>query len=184
MAHSSRAAAKAGPAAGHQYSAIFEQAVAFVLADRIEGGYVNDPRDPGGETNFGISKRAYPGENIRELTRAGAISIYHRDYWQACACDALPPALGVATFDCAVNQGTGVAVRLLQTALRVKADGIVGPRTLAAAQAADVFEVLMDLLSWRLRRYAFTANASVYMRGWSKRVLYLLHFLMNQVEVG
>jgi lysozyme family protein len=164
--------------------AIFAQAVGFVLKEHIEGGYVNDPRDPGGETNFGISKRSYPAVDIKGLTRDDAIAIYKRDYWDACKCDDLPPEVAVAMFDCAVNQGNGAAKRLLQRALKVKSDGIIGPKTIAAAKRANALELVMDFLSWRLKRYANTANATTYMRGWSKRVLYLLTFLTTEIEVG
>ncbi|MFV1530507.1 MULTISPECIES: glycoside hydrolase family 108 protein [unclassified Phaeobacter] len=170
-------------AAAKASATIFEQAVGFALKEQIEGGYVNDPRDPGGETNFGISKRSYPKVNIKELTREDAIAIYKRDYWDACKCDELPPEIAVAVFDCAVNQGTGIGARLLQKALRVTADGIIGPKTLAAAHRADTAELVLDFLSWRLRRYAHTANSTTYMRGWSKRVLYLLNFLTAEIEV-
>ena len=161
---------------------IFDQAVAFVLEDRIEGGYVNDPRDPGGETSFGISKRSYPKVNIKSLTRDGAISIYKRDYWDAAGCDTMPPKIAVAVFDCAVNQGVGIAKRLIQKAAGVGADGIIGPKTRAAIGRANQEDLVVQFLGWRLRRYAFTANASIYMRGWSNRVLYLLAFLNTELE--
>lgn len=80
-----------------------------MLKDQIGGDYVNDARDPGGETNFGISKRSYPRVNIRDLTRDDAVAIYRRDFWDASNCDALPAKLAVALFDCAVNQGPGIA---------------------------------------------------------------------------
>lgn len=160
----------------------FDQAVAFVLQDRIEGGYVNDPRDPGGETNFGISKRSYPKENIKGLTRARAIELYRRDYWDKPGCDKLPPKLAVALFDCAVNQGAGIAPQLMQRALGVTADGIIGPVTAAAAAKADQDDAVIQFIGWRLRRYAFTANASTYMRGWSNRVLELHRFLLTKLE--
>lgn len=161
---------------------IFDQAVGFVLLDRIEGGYVNDARDPGGETNFGISKQAHPKENIKGLTRARAIEIYKRDYWDAPGCDKLPPKLAVALFDCAVNQGAGIAPQLMQRALGVTADGIIGPVTIKAAAKADQDNTLIEFLGWRLRRYAFTANAATYMRGWSNRVLQLHRFLLTDFE--
>ncbi len=166
--------------AQHAPQSVFEQAVGFVLKDRIEGGYANDARDPGGETNFGISKRAHPGVNIRELTRDGAIAIYKADYWDKVGCDDLPPRIAVALFDAAVNQGPGIAVKLLQKALGVTADGIVGPLTVAAAERADEGELVVQFLGWRLRRYAFTANASTYMRGWANRVLYLQRWLTSE----
>lgn len=163
---------------------LFEQAVGFVLKARIEGGYVNDPRDPGGETNFGISKRAYPHENIRALTRERAIEIYRRDYWDAVGCEGLPPKLAVALFDCAVNQGAGIAPVLLQRALGVTADGIIGPITRKAAAAANEDDALVQFLGWRLRRYAFTAGAATYMRGWANRVLELQCFALTGLEAA
>lgn len=160
----------------------FDQAVGFVLRERIEGGYVNDPRDPGGETAFGISKRSYPKENIKGLTRARAIEIYKRDYWDAPGCEKLPPKLAVALFDGAVNQGANIAPQLMQRALGVTADGIIGPITIKAATKADQDNALVEFLGWRLRRYAFTANASTYMRGWSNRVLDLHRFLLTEFK--
>lgn len=177
-------AAKANQTAKDAENPIFDQAVDFVLKERIEGGYVNDPRDPGGETNFGISKRSYPKVNMKTLTREGAIAIYKRDYWDAAGCDELPPKVAVAVFDCAVNQGVGIAKKLLQRAARVTPDGAIGPKTLAAINKADEDELVVQFLGWRLRRYAFTQNASTYMRGWSNRVLYLQSFLATGLEVA
>lgn len=85
----------------------FLQAFAVVVGE--EGGYVNDPKDPGGETKFGISKRAYPNLDIPQLTLAQAQEIYRRDYWNALGCDELTWEMALVTFDCAVNQGAGTA---------------------------------------------------------------------------
>lgn len=156
---------------------VFDLAVSFVLADHIEGGYVNDARDPGGETNFGISKRAYPKKDIAKLTRDDAIAIYRRDYWEAAHCDEMPPKVAIAVFDCAVNQGVGAAIKLLQRAARVGVDGQFGPQTAGAVGRADEDALVLDFLSWRLKRYAFTANAQTYMRGWALRQLHLLRFV-------
>lgn len=89
----------------------FDQAVGMVL--KHEGGYVNDPTDPGGETKYGISKRAYPKVDIASLTVDGAKAIYKRDYWDAIGADQLPPNVRYAAFDTAVNMGVGVAKRFL-----------------------------------------------------------------------
>jgi len=78
-----------------------------------EGGYVNDPSDPGGETNFGISKRAYPNLDIRSLTKQAAQLIYQRDYWDAIGGDSLNPALACAALDTAINMGVGRAKQFL-----------------------------------------------------------------------
>lgn len=90
----------------------WERAIAFVL--RWEGGYVNDPNDPGGETNMGISKRSYPDVDIANLKRDQAVAIYQRDYWQASGADKLEWPLSLMHFDTAVNAGVGRANQLLQ----------------------------------------------------------------------
>ena len=157
----------------------FLKAVNFVLAKEIEGGYVNDPRDPGGETNFGISKRSYPGVNIKELTRDEAVAIYHRDYWQPVKADSMPPLIAICAFDAAVNQGVRAATTLLQKAAGVAADGQIGPITLKAVNDADPTNLMTEYLGWRLHRYANTANAITYMRGWSNRILRLQRFALE-----
>ena len=154
----------------------FDQSVGFVLGKAIEGGYVNDRRDPGGETNFGISKRSYPDLDIKALTKAEAIKIYRRDFWDAVRGDDLPPIVAVAVFDAAVNQGVRPAIQLLQRALGVGADGVIGEITLAAAAQADPEELLVEYLGWRARRYHGTNNADVYIRGWMIRLFRLIAF--------
>src|SRR6516225_9079499 len=78
-----------------------------------EGGYVNDPNDPGGETNWGISKRACPNVDIKNLTRQAAQELYQRDYWNAIDGDALEPALACAALDTAINMGVARAKQFL-----------------------------------------------------------------------
>lgn len=85
----------------------FGSAVSFVLAQ--EGGYVNDPADPGGETKYGISKRSYPYLDIASLTVDQAKAIYYTDYWEASGADRLPMPLALVVFDTAVNTGVGHA---------------------------------------------------------------------------
>ena len=75
---------------------------AFDLLMESEGGYSDDPADPGGETNFGISKRAYPKEDIRFLTLERAKEIYKRDYWDAIRADDLPYPINILIFDAAL----------------------------------------------------------------------------------
>ena len=82
----------------------FEKAIEFVLSDDIEGGYVNDPDDPGGETKFGISKRAYPSLDIKTLSKEAAKHLYFKDYWKAGGCVVLlEPKLAIVHFDACVN---------------------------------------------------------------------------------
>jgi lysozyme family protein len=109
--------------------------IAIVPLLENEGGYVNDPADPGGETNFGISKRSYPEVDIKNLTADQAKEIYLRDFWRY---DGITDQeLANKLLDIGVNQGTIIAVEMLQKVIGVPADGKLGPRTLAAANAGD-----------------------------------------------
>ena len=81
----------------------FDEIIEIVLEH--EGGYVNDPDDPGGETNFGVSKRAYPNVDIKNLTEDAAKDIYRRDYWDRNHCEDLPDELRHVYFDMCINQG-------------------------------------------------------------------------------
>lgn len=85
----------------------FEKAVEFIL--KWEGGYVNNPADPGGETKFGISKKAYPKLDIKNLTEGDVRVIYFNDYWLKAGCDRLDWPLCLVHFDTAVNTGRGRA---------------------------------------------------------------------------
>ena len=145
----------------------FDRAIAIVLAE--EGGYVNDPRDPGGETKFGISKRQYPDIDIAALTLSDAKDIYRRDYWDVCKCDYLPWPLCLFVFDSAVNQGVGAAVRMLQRALDVPQDGILGLRTMAAAAKARPWHAAR-FMAFRAMRYQSTRNFDRFGEGWLIRL--------------
>jgi lysozyme family protein len=135
-----------------------------------EGGYVNDPRDPGGETKYGISKRSYPQVDIKALTLEAAKEIYKRDYWDRAQCDKLPPALAYLLFDAAVNSGIGQAIRLLQRALNLADDGILGPLTLATVQRVDPEAVCARFLGQRLEFMAKLSAWEAFGRGWARRI--------------
>lgn len=148
----------------------FDQAFSLTVSPAVEGGYVNNPADPGGATKYGISQRSYPSIDIASLTLDQARAIYQRDYWDACRCDALTPAVAGLLFDAAVNQGAGWAVRALQSALGVATDGAIGPKTLAAAEAADP-ATLHATIGWlRESRYRQLADFSTFGHGWIVRL--------------
>lgn len=152
----------------------FNEAIEFVLEQ--EGDYTFDPNDPGGETKYGFSKKAYPSLDIKNLTREAAIKIYQNDYWQPCKCDDLPRHFAFIVFDSAVNQGPRVAIRLLQIALGVSVDGIIGPKTLAAAASAAPRKIrlaLAERLAAYSRLMAEKPNLLRYALNWSFRVLSL-----------
>ena len=146
----------------------FDFALANVL--KHEGGYVNHPSDPGGETNWGISKRAYPDLDIKNLTKAQAGEIYRRDYWEPIQGDKLPLMLAIFTFDTAVNMGVGRATRMLQEAAGVTQDGQIGPKTLKACQKAPQ-TVLERMAVLRIIRYTQLDKFDVFGRGWISRVI-------------
>lgn len=96
----------------------FFEDVALPWILKAEGGYVNDPADPGGETNYGISKRSYPELDIQHLTPVLAGGIYERDYWQAGGCDGLPAGLALIHFDSCVNCGVARSKGFLNLAIQ------------------------------------------------------------------
>lgn len=135
-----------------------------------EGGYVNDPRDPGGETKWGISKRQYPLLNIKTLTKGDAIEIYRRDYWARMAGERLPDEVAFQVLDAAVNHGIGNAIRFLQRAVGVADDGIVGPLTLAAVRSRGAADVVLCFNAERLDFYTRLSTWSAFGKGWTRRV--------------
>ena len=148
----------------------FDRCIPILLAN--EGGLVHDARDPGGLTNYGISQRRYPHLDIAHLTRAAAVSIYYRDFWQPMHCGSLPPGLDLCVFDFGVNAGPRPAVRALQRLLDTAADGHIGPKTLAAlAHCAHSTRTLVDLYAHaRLRFYRRLSTWPRFGRGWTRRV--------------
>lgn len=148
---------------------MFEKCIDFVLAE--EGGYVDSPLDPGGRTKYGISARAYPNVNIKELTIERASNIYKQDYWDRCRCDELPLPIALLVFDTAVNQGPEIAVKLLQTSLGILIDGLIGPTTLQQAAAVPVIDLIMEFVSRRLYRYGLNNQFQEYGMGWTRRTI-------------
>lgn len=146
----------------------FNHALPILLEE--EGGLVDNPKDPGGLTNYGISQRAYPNVNIRALTPESAGAIYARDYWAPCGADQLPWPLCLFVFDHAVNAGAGTAVRLLQRAARTPDDGKLGPATLAAVQRSDLRNLCRAYNVERVRYYMSLRSFPTFGLGWLGRV--------------
>jgi lysozyme family protein len=149
------------------------------LIERVlihEGGYVNDPRDPGGETRWGISQRNHPSLDIKTLTREQAVQTYRRLYWQPLQGDALHKAVAFALFDASVNHGLRRAVAWLQNIVGTPEDGTLGTRTLAATQAADPVAVVLALHARRLAFYTDLDTFSSFGRGWTRRMAQNLRY--------
>ena len=137
----------------------------------IEGGYTSNAADPGGETNWGIAKRYHPTVDIKNLTREGAAAIYRVEYWNALQCDELPAAVAFMVADAGVNEGTGTAAKLLQRALTVSADGVIGQQTIAAAKGANQAALLKEVAARRMVKYATDPNALSFELGWARRLM-------------
>ncbi|PMN73680.1 glycoside hydrolase family 108 protein [Enterovibrio norvegicus] len=154
------------------YSPSFCHAVHFVL--EREGGYVNDPLDAGGETQFGISKRSYPEVDIAALTIDDAIAIYHRDFWLRTGCDKLPDKAAFMLFDAAVQHGKRNAVKQLQRAVGVMDDGQAGPKTIAATECAPPSVLVTRFSLERARFYARLVGRKPkqrrFLNGWFNRI--------------
>jgi len=142
---------------------LFDRAFEWVLAE--EGPPTNDPADPGGYTLYGIAQRYHPQIDVRSLTLEKARAIYRSDYWDAVQAEQLPRVLALVTFDAAVQHSPTEAVKLLQAALRVEDDGVLGPVTLAAARAARA-EAVPRALGLRARRYHQQVELYPYKAKW------------------
>jgi lysozyme family protein len=125
-------------------SSSFGIAIGPLLAQ--EGGYVDDPDDPGKETKFGITKRSYPELDIKNLDQDDAVDIYRKDFWNANKYGSMPPSIAAKMLEMSANLGGSQANKLLQRALGVKDDGIVGEKTLAATNKADEQQILDALV--------------------------------------
>lgn len=148
----------------------FEAAFRFVLTE--EGADTNDPNDPGGLTRYGIAQNKHPDVNVSQLTLAQAKAIYRTSYWQPIHAQELPPAVALALFDAAVNVGPAKAVSMLQKALGVEIDGVVGSRTLKAAgrQGTEVLpRFLANRAAYYLELAEFKPRFRVYLNGWLAR---------------
>lgn len=143
-----------------------------------EGGFVNDPHDPGGATNLGVTlaaweqwvKRASSVDEIRSLTAEQVKPLYRAEYWNAVSADELPRGVDYAVFDCAVNQGPGRARKWLQTAAGAVPDGVIGPNTLAAVRTAGTAAILSKFDVLRASAYRSLPNFDRFGEGWMNRL--------------
>jgi len=146
----------------------FDQAFERLIG--LEGGYVNDPHDPGGETKYGISRRSYPGEMIRTITLAHAKEIYLRDYWGPTGCESVPDAIKFDLFDMAVNSGVGTAIKTLQRTVGVDDDGNLGPVTLQAVVSMPALRFVARFNGARLQFMSALPTWPSFGRGWANRI--------------
>lgn len=142
-----------------------------------EGGFVNHPDDPGGMTNLGVTKAVYDDfigresteDEMRALTPADVAPIYKKKYWDKIRGDDLPSGLDWSVFDWAVNSGTGRSAKALQKIIGAKADGAIGPKTLAKVEEHDPEDVVRLMYEVRQEFYEGLRTFATFGRGWSRR---------------
>lgn len=154
----------------------FQRALSRVL--KHEGGFANHPKDPGGATNRGVTLatfRAYVKADgtvtdLKKITDEQVSTVYYRHYWAAVNAHQLPAGIDYAVFDFAVNSGPKRAAQYLQGVLGVAQDGRVGPKTIAAAEAADHAAVINQLCDDRLAFLKRLPTWKTFGKGWTRRV--------------
>lgn len=143
-----------------------------------EGGYVNHPKDPGGETNLGVTKRVYEEfggtKDMKDLTVEDVKPIYKKNYWDRIKGDQLPSGLDLCVFDFGVNAGTGRSAKYLQTLIGTVADGGIGPNTLKCLddyiEEHGLEETIKNFQAERQSYYESLSTFETFGRGWTRRV--------------
>ncbi|MGJ3262510.1 MAG: glycoside hydrolase family 108 protein [Salinarimonas sp.] len=154
----------------------FDACVTIVL--QLEGGYVDDPHDPGGATNMGITLntlrdwRHDPSlgpDDVKALSETEAKAIYRANYWNPMQCDGLPAGVDLSVFDFGVNAGPSRSVKLLESLVGTTQDGIMGPQTLAATAAQDAPDLIRRFADGRIAYYQSLSTWDRYGNGWTNR---------------
>ena len=151
---------------------------AFDLLITHEGGFSNHPDDPGGATMYGVTEKVARAEgftgSMRNFSLNDAKTIYRKNYWDACRCDSMPDVLRYPLFDASVNSGSSQAIKWLQSAVGVKADGIIGPVTQQSANVAPVQVTRQKMIGNRLRFMTELKNWPSFSKGWARRIAAIL----------
>lgn len=145
---------------------------------RSEGGFSNNPQDPGGITNRGVTKAVWEGwvghdvteDDMRNLSIADVSPLYQKKYWNAVQGDSLPNGVDYCVFDTAVNSGAGRAIKLLQRSIGVTEDGAIGPKTLAAIIVVDPSTLVDNYCAARLAFLQSLSTFETFGKGWARRV--------------
>lgn len=155
----------------------FPDSLKFTL--QSEGGFVNDPHDPGGATMEGVTLATYrswkndqslTAVDLKAITDTEVSSIYKQNYWDTNSCDSLNPGVDLMVFDMDVNAGDSRSAKLLQATIGVTVDGGVGPATLTAANAMDSPTLINKLSSHQLAFYQSLATWQYFGKGWTNRI--------------
>lgn len=155
----------------------FNSALKMVL--ELEGGYVNNPKDPGGATNYGVTQsvamaHGYSGD-MKTIPMAVVEAIYRKSYWDPIRADEIPDQVRYAMFDAAVNSGVVQSVKWLQRVVGVNDDGVIGQKTMDAVKNTDSNRLLRGLISRRLEFLTGLKTWSTFGAGWTRRVCKILN---------
>ena len=155
-----------------------------------EGGYVNHPKDPGGETNLGVTKRVYlehgGTKNMKDLLVEDVAPIYKKGYWDKMKGDELPNGLDLCVFDFGVNAGPGRSAKYLQTMIGTVADGGIGPNTLKKlgeyVEKHGIEKCIEDFQGARQDYYEKLSTFATFGKGWTRRVDETTELAMSMVS--
>jgi lysozyme family protein len=153
---------------------VFKEIVRGVI--HREGGYVDHPKDPGGETKYGIAKRSHPEEDIKSLTKKRAEEIYYDEYWVPSKAPYVPHSIQATFFDMVVNMGQRRAVKILQKACNSKkcglvVDGLIGKNTIKAAKKIDVSRLKVFRILFYTDLIKRKPNLEAFIVGWIRRAM-------------
>jgi len=156
----------------------FETAIEKVLSH--EGGYVNDPTDRGGETNYGITiavarENGYSG-NMRNLPIETAKEIYKTKYWDKVRANDLPESIRYIVFDTGINMGTSRAIKLLQQCGGAVVDGIIGPNTIRHSKSVGLYQYALERMYFYCQLVRKNKSQAKFIGGWSNRVMDVVKF--------
>lgn len=166
----------------------FDKCLEMLL--KHEGGFVNHPKDPGGMTNLGVTKRVYErwlGRQVTEaemraLTPEDVAPIYKKNYWDKVKADDLPSGVDWAAFDWAVNSGAARPAKAIQKAVGAAVDGAIGPNTLAAIKEADPKKIIEAVYGTRQAFYERLKTFETFGKGWTRRNKETLETALEMVE--
>jgi len=166
----------------------FDKSLGLVL--QHEAGFVQNPKDPGGATNLGVTKATWENyvghpvtvQEIKDLTPVMVKPLYERLYWTASKCNDLSIGLDYCVFDCAVNSGVGRSARLLQRAVGADPDGNIGSITLALVKQSDPSDIINKFCDERQRFLESLSTFTTFGKGWSRRVQEVREVALKMID--
>jgi lysozyme family protein len=154
----------------------YNEALKAIL--KHEGGFVNHPRDPGGMTNLGVTKKVWEEwvkhpvdeKAMRALTPELVSPMYKKKYWDAVKGDELPDGLDYLMFDFAINAGPGRAIKTMQKAIGTTPDGAIGPKTMQSLKEMNPTQLIEKFSVEKESFYRSLPTFQTFGKGWLRRV--------------